>query len=219
MRTSLYLALVCLLVTSCEFPEQKAVIELPAFTVVDEAILDIPLKAQVEQHLLISGDFTEEGVRTVLQKQFDEAMQRGGWQHHGRTTNVFIYAYETEDRAKAQSGLWFAMLSLSPSNGGQPVVTIKDVREVVQANQPEEILGLSEEARKAIFFELVRSEDRALVDAEKAEPSDLMKHLALERSLQEKYKDELASKHSLTREQLSQIGVEGVRKRWPAPSL
>jgi len=48
-------------------------------------------------------------------------------------------------------------------------------------------------------------------------PSDIYKCIELEDNLNEKYKNELAQKYGLTREELDAIALEGVSNLWPMP--
>ncbi|MDA2920456.1 zinc ribbon domain-containing protein [Desulfobacterota bacterium AH_259_B03_O07] len=82
--------------------------------------------------------------------------------------------------------------------------------------KPVEKSGLSEGRRKEIFIEIVNAEDRAMNESIQLE-SDIYKQIDLQRELEDKYKNEVAKKYNLTRDQLVKIGFEGAKNKWPMP--
>lgn len=79
--------------------------------------------------------------------------------------------------------------------------------------------ALTEAQRKAVFADTLAAEDRGRKEADaKYPPKDeasVDANAALWRSLTEKYKNAVAAKHRISREQLRRIAVEGVEKKWP----
>lgn len=186
------------------------------FTVVSEETTDLPVKTQVEQHLVLGPDVTEAELHALLEQQYDEIMSRRGFQYHERPTNVFVYVYETRDRAEAEQGLWLGMLAKGASDA-EPRVTIRSEAVAGLGAEAEDRHGLSEDERKAIFRRIVQSEDRAMDDAEEQAGNDIIREARLMSELSERYKDELAAELGLTRDELREIGLEGVTMRWPMP--
>lgn len=194
--------------------EAAQAIPLPEYEIVTDETSDTPIKVQVEQHILVSGDISEESLEALLRQQFDSAMKRRGFRHHDTPTNVYIYIYETREKAQAGQGLWLAMLQMGPLEEGLPEITVRAEQIARIGQEQEEIFGLSEDQRKQVFREIVSVERRATDDAMKREPANIDKQFALERKLVEKYKVDLAKKYNVTREQLDEISVEGLEKQW-----
>lgn len=200
-------------------PEPVDSMALPDFEIVDEEIYDEAIKTQVEQHIVVTGEITEENLRALLKQQYESIMGRGGFKHHEKPTNVYIYIYDTEEQAKSGAGLWLAMLQMGPINKGKPKIDVKPEQIANIGKEPEEKYGLSESERKEAFTELIRCGDNAMNKAMERYPSDIDKQLDYEDELREKCEDALAEKFGITREQLDKIGIEGVTKQWPWPKL
>ncbi len=105
----------------------------------------------------------------------------------------------------------FGCATAPPKDETEAIPTVK--------KELEEEKVLSESERREIFKEIIQTEDRATKRAQRRFPSDLKKHIDLERELQEKYKDKLAKRHDLTRVKLHAIGAEGLMNNWPTSSL
>lgn len=187
---------------------------IPKYKIVDENVYDAPVKTQVEQHILVLDTLTENNLRTLLLQRYDSIMKRKGFRYHDSPTNVYIYAYDSEEKAKLGQGLWIAMLEKSFRND-KPNITVRGEQIKKIGKEPEEKFGLSETKRMQIFKEIIRAEDRATAEAESRYPSDILKQIDLEAELKENYKDELAKKYGLTRDDLKNIGVEGIVNHWP----
>lgn len=83
-------------------------------------------------------------------------------------------------------------------------------------------VGLSEEQRKAVFWDLIAAWDRAVLEAEKAFPlsadnPDVVAHVKLRMSLIAEYEAEIMDEYDITAAQLETIYNEGIAKRWPMP--
>lgn len=194
-------------------------IALPDYEIVSENTYDVPVKTQIEQHILVMGEITEENQKALLRQQFDSIMKRRGFEYHNAPTNVYIYTYDTRERANTKQGLWLAMLQMNPLDKGIPKITTKKDQIAKIGQEPEEKFGLSEIKRKKIFKEIIIAERRAADEAMVREPSDIYREADLTQKLSKKYKDELAKNYNITREQLSSIGIEGITNRWPRPRL
>jgi hypothetical protein len=144
---------VCLLPIACSDPEKNAEqaaptedtsptsqVALPGFDVVNENISDTPIKTQVEQHIVVSGEITEENLRALLRQQHTEISNRRGFQHHNSPTNVYVYLYETEDKAKAGQGLWLAMSQMSHGET-EPNLTVRIDQIARLGQEPQEKFG------------------------------------------------------------------------------
>ena len=190
---------------------------LPDYQIVNEDTYDAPVKTQIEQHILVSGGINEGNLKVLLRQQFDSIMRRRGFEYHDAPTNVYIYAYDTKERAEAEQGLWLAMLQMSPTDNGEPKMTVREEQIARIGQEPEEKYGLPEAKRKRIYKEIITAERRATDEAMERAPADINKQIDLERELAEKYKDELARKYNLSKDQLFSIGIEGVTNQWPGP--
>jgi len=105
---------------------------------------------------------------------------------------------------------------LSKSAGSSPRINIHD--SVRNPSIPEEKFGYSENQRKDIYKRIVWAEDRARREAERAiDSTEVMKQAELIDDLNEKYQNALAKEINLTRDEMTQIVVEGAMKNWPMP--
>jgi len=95
---------------------------------------------------------------------------------------------------------------------------------LIQRNQTESKYGLKNEERKRFFKELIASEDKAMLEADRIYPLDskqpgwrednLNKNIQMYRNLRDKYRAQLAQKYGLSENQMSDISVEGIKKNW-----
>ena len=194
--------------------QEKAVI--PKHTILNEELYDVPIKTQVTLNVLVSGEITEPGLRALLNQLYSSIKARKGFKYHDSPTNIYIYAFTSKERAESGMGQWIAMLQKSPGDA-KATISINE-RQITQLGaKPEERFGLSEEKRKGIWKELVLVEDRAMEEALEQYPEEFEKQVEMERRLIDDYKNKLAEKYELTREQLQEISVEGVEKDWPFP--
>ena len=78
-------------------------------------------------------------------------------------------------------------------------------------------LGLTLAERKAVFLELAEAERRAEREAASAnsDAPESMAEVDLAQRLSLEYKDAVAKKHGLTREQAIELSVEGFEGGWP----
>ena len=81
-----------------------------------------------------------------------------------------------------------------------------------------ERFAFDESQRKEIYKNIRRAEARGCRDAERRYPNDLQKQFTLASELQDRYKNELANKLGISRDQLDEIGLEGIQKNWPFPA-
>lgn len=192
----------------------------PMFEVVQERVTDIPIKTQIEQHLVVTGPVSEAQLRTELTQRFGELKARTGFKYRDRAEMFFIYIYGTHEQAKSGQGLQGAWLICDRS--GVPKISI-DMEKLSDAP----IQGLSNpefslEKRKLIFREMVLAEDRAVAEAERRVPNlqslkDLERQAEISGQLTEKYHRDLCRKFGISEKQRRDVVVEGVMKGWPMP--
>jgi hypothetical protein len=186
-----------------------------SFALVREKIEDIPIKTQIEQHVVASRPPSRAALKAEILRRYREASQRRGFRHHNPPTNVYIYVYGSEEQARAGQGLWIGMLARNPGESGTPRVLINDERLAALDQEPEVRFGLSKDERKDVFREVVAAEQRASREAMAEIPdSQFMKQVERERQLGAEYKADLVRQYDLTEEELSEIVVEGVTKGW-----
>lgn len=204
-----------------------------AYEILNEEVYDAPIKTQVVLEILVSGSITAEPLEKLLRTLYDEIVSRRGFQYHTNPTNVYIYAFTTRERAASGMGQWIAMIDKS-FNDTSPEFSINERQLEQLGAEPETRQGLSEEERIKIFQEIVRAEDRAREEAMRRYPdlipgqpgysqdafmAQLYKQMDEQDRLTEVYKDQVAAKYGLTREQLKEIVSEGLLKDWPLPPL
>ena len=227
---TLLVAISLVFVACVSAPEQEKVV-MPEYTILDEDVYDAPVKTQVVLNILVSGEISEPGLGALLNQLYSSIATRRGFKYHDSPTNIYIYAYTSKERAESGMGLWIAMLAKSYDDV-KPTISINERQIALLDAKPEQKFGLSEAQRQQIWKEIVQAEDRAHREAEQEFPlpdpskpgysssvfmEQLEKQIELEETLGEKYKNELAEKYGLTRDQLDAIGTEGVIKDWPFP--
>ncbi|MER8371112.1 hypothetical protein [Mesorhizobium sp. M1406] len=201
-----------MMVTACG-PDETA--DNDRFSLVNEEINDVPVKTQIEQHVVAQGVPTKSELETEILKRFRAAGKRSGFRYHDSPTNIYIYVYGSKEQARAEQGLWIAMLAKNYSDTGEPPVLIDEGRLAALSKAPEDRFGLSEDVRKTVFKECVEAENRASREAmERIPDSRLTEQTSLGNELTEKYNAQLAAKHSINRDQLVEIQVEGFTKGW-----
>ena len=150
--------------------EQERIV-VPQYSVLNEDVYDAPIKTQVTLKLLVSGDISEPGLRTLLNQLYSSTKARKGFKYHDSPTNIYIYAFTSKERAESGMGQWIAMLQKNYDDV-EPTISINE-RQITQLGaKPEERFGLSEEKRKEIWKEHVLVEDRARKEAEEQYPLD-----------------------------------------------
>ena len=85
------------------------------FKLISERIQDIPIKTQIEQHIVASAIPTKEQIEAEILKRYRAARSRSGFRYHNPPTNIYIYVYGTEEQARAERGLWVGMIAKSYS--------------------------------------------------------------------------------------------------------
>ena len=106
------------------------------------------------------------------------------------------------------------MLAKSPGDEG-PSVSIYEKRLAHLSGKSEDRFGLSEQKRKRVFREMGADDHKAMRKARARFPDpQFLKQFDLASKLEEEYREELAAKYSLTRDQLREIMVEGVTMGW-----
>ncbi len=211
-------------------PEREKVV-MPNYSILDEDVYDTPGKTQVALNILVSGEISEPGLGALLNQLYSSIATRSGFKYHDFPTNIYIYAYTSREKAESGMGLWIAMLAKDYDNV-KPTISINERQIALLDAKPEQKFGLSEAERQQIWNEIVKSEDRARREAEQEFPDpdpldpnysqslfmeQFEKQIELQRTLDEKYKNELAEKYGLTRDQLAEIAGEGLTKDWPFP--
>lgn len=206
-------------------------VTVPKYTVLNDDVSDTPIKTQVTLDILVSGEITKDGLRTLLTDLYTKAQQRSGFKYHGSPTHIVIFAYTSREQAESGMGLWIAKL-LRIGEKANPEIQIDEKLIALLGAKAEEKFGLSEEKRQAVWREIFLAEDRASDEAERRFPlpdpgrrgysesyalEQLKKQATLSNTLEKEYKDEVAKKYGLTQEQLDQIAVEGVTKKWAFP--
>jgi hypothetical protein len=201
------------------------------YSVLNENVLDAPIKTQIELSILVSGEITESNLRELINKLYVSISNRKGFKFHQFPTNIYIYAFISRKYYESGMGQWIAMLEKNQASTESKIL--------INSNQlgglnvkSEEKFGLSVQQRKAIWDELIKAEDRAWAEAENAYPSNLDavrgmsreqikiqldRHFLTEEALKEGYKDRLSKKYNLTKQQLKEIALEGLEKDWAMP--
>jgi len=202
---------------------------LPRYEILQDEPSEMVGKAQVALSVLLKDKPQESQLRALLNDLFRQSMKRTGFRFRKHPTAVYIYIYESPNHY--QSGGWLAMLSYNENVGDRtPNIDVCD--EALRAlHRPQVRFGLTEEQRREIFWEIVVLEDKARKEAETLYPepelgpsfSKVLFRDAIEKqqqhaaSLREQYEEILRRQYRLTKEEVDDIGIEGVTKHWPMP--
>ena len=98
-----------------------------------------------------------------------------------------------------------------------PTITIDKKYLTVLRAEPEKKFGLSEAQRMQIFREIVQAEDDATNAAMSKYPNDVVRQIDYEGQQVEANKENLRKKYRLSKQEFDEIGIEGIKKKWPMP--
>ena len=186
---------------------------LPQYSILDEKVYDEPGKTQVRQDILVSGQISEAGLRTLLGQLYSGIMARRGFRYSKAPTNVYIYAFTSPERAR--SGQWIAMLWKHRDTG--PTIDVFE-GELSQLGAPdEERFGLSEDERKEIWWEVGLAGKEMWEECERLYPEWEHEIWQCLDTLWDRIIADVAKRYDLSVEQLEEIGEEARREFWTAP--
>lgn len=156
---------------------------MPKYCILNEVVSDTPAKAQVVLYILLSGEISESGLRSLLNHLYSSIKERKGFKYHDSPTNIFIYAFSSMERAMSRTPNWISMLGKGYYDV-KPKIDINE-REIAQLGVwPEMKFGMSEEIRMEIWRESWQAEDRARRKAEEKYPLDPTQSLRVGQAFQ-----------------------------------
>ena len=188
---------------------------------------DTLLNTYVRMEIVVFGTITREGLDVLLRRLFRQIRERKGFRYHDQP-GVQIAAYASVAHAESGAGLWIALLNADYADT-YPEVSFSENQLDLLDHTSETQFGLTEQQRMTIFYESVKAEDQSWQEAMQKYPDlgssssserirqRLLKQVDEHYRLLKIYEQRLADKYSLTREQLDEIGREGVNKSWPMP--
>ena len=91
-----------------EFEQTNIIV--PQHSILNEDLYDVPIKTQITLNILVSGEITEPGLRTLLGQLYSSIKNRKGFKYHDSPTNIYIYTYTSKEKYEAGWGEWVAML-------------------------------------------------------------------------------------------------------------
>jgi len=210
---------------------EKPNIVLPDYELLEEKIDEMPVKTQIAQFYLVTGNINTESLMALLGNLYYKTIKRTGFKYHDNPNAIYIYAYLDKEHYAGSLGGWVAMLSQNVSENS-PTINFDDNQLSQIGKVPEEKFGLSEDKRKEIWQAIVQSENRARVESEKQYPlpdptqasytqekfnAQWEKQIDLQYSLQDKYSAEILTKYDITQDQFDDIAAEGITKSWAFP--
>ena len=209
------MAVIAALPLSCTVQDERVVGATPGYTLLDEFLDESPGKTQVTMNILVPESATDQELTALLSQLLQDASRRTGFRHHAHPTVIGIYAYASREHAELGMGQWEAMVAKTPLNP-EPPVRIRLGRRAVEecANR----FGLTMQKRMAAYKQLVRAERRGHAEAEREFPTDFSRRSEQAHQLGEQYKQDLADELGITRDQLDEIGTEGLLQNWPMPA-
>jgi PAS domain-containing protein len=194
------------------------------FEILDEKIVDTPLKTEIVQQILIKGDLSKETITRFIWEQYNSLKNRHGFKFHSYPTNIGVYLFISKEHYNSGMGQWLAMIYNRVDENSPKVIYSTNFQGQIESlnAKPETIFGLSEEKRKKIWEESIHAEDKSFTEAEKAIPNpqsmdDLKRTGELQEKLNEKYNAEIIKRHNINKEILKEIQLEGLKKGWPIP--
>lgn len=195
--------------------EERIVDKTLGYTLLDESLDESPGKTQVTMNIVVSEAATDRELTALLNQLLHGASQRTGFRYHEHPTVVGIYAYASRQHAKSGRGQWEAMVAKTPLDP-EPSVRFRPGRGTVE--EPANRFGLNRQERMVAYGQLVGAEDRGNAEAQREFPTDFRRQLERADQLGEQYKQDLAAELGITRDQLDEIGVEGLQQNWPMPA-
>ena len=195
--------------------EERIVDETLGYTLLDETLDESPGKTQVTMNIVVPESATDRELTALLSQLLQGASQRTAFRYHKHPTVVGIYAYASREHAESGMGQWEAMVAKTPLDP-EPSVRIRLGRGTVE--EPANRFGLNRQERMATYGQLVGAEDRGNAEAQREFPTDLRRQFERADQLGKQYKQDLAVELGITRDQLDEIGVEGLQQNWPMPA-
>lgn len=198
---------------------------LLTYSILEDKVSDTEIKTQVNIKLIITGkDITEQRIRELLTNLYQKTIKRTGFKYSTHPTNVFIYAFTSNEKAKSGTQ-WIGMISKTYSQSN-PTISISDPQMKSLTLKPENKFGLTEKVRIEIFRESIKCMQRAQKEATAKYPqldpntavAEAEKWNALSDKLKAKCLNELATKYGITLSTIDSIQDEGFDKGWPVPT-
>ncbi len=203
-----------------EADAQAAQVAVPQHRIVLDEPLDTPGKTQVQLHVTVEKQPSEDDLRTLLLWLFEGVKNRSGFEFRAHPNAIYIFVYTASRYDPNQTGGWIGRIAYNENSGDtKPQVDISDLRLDAQFQKETRKFGLSEDQRKKIFYEAVGLEDKASMEAGKKYPNDLKRQSEECNRLREMYRKQLLRKFKITKEVEFQIGLEGIAKNWPMPPV
>ncbi len=166
IATAIILSCAGLLITTTDSPGMGSTVvqtdsSMPSYEILNEQIVDTPIKAEVTWNILVSGSISEGGLQKLLEAIHKAQSNRGGFKFYGRPSNVFVFAFTDHERAANGMGQWIAMLRRVGLDG-DPEVDINKREFAGRKAGDETKLGMSEQKRRALYQEYIHDvDDRA----------------------------------------------------------
>lgn len=190
---------------------------LPKYTIYKEDVAESPLKAQVDLEVIVSNFSSEDQLRQLMSKLYDYAKAKHGFKHFHAPTSIYISIFRSEEHAKSGEAQHLLRL-IKGKNDSQPLILVNESQMSASKIKPGIRFGLSEKHRISIWQNLYKFEDKVSDEAEQKyrdRTSDAREKFTKKKISE--YESRIASKYSLTRDELDQIQREGRKKDWPRP--
>ena len=192
--------------------------------ILDEEVVDIPIKTEITLKVLMSGGFTEEGIKEALNDLYVSALTKKRYEYHKYPTSVYIFAFTSEKAAMERGWAWLARLSKRNTDAKPSIDINQDALTDLHSGDDMQF-GLSKEKRKEIYKKLAANEAKvsALV-REKYPPLDPLSpgysreadlaQVAFEDELNAQNDEKIKREYGITRDQIYYIFAEGTMKNW-----
>jgi len=184
------------------------------------------IKVMVNQDIWVKNHLHSKNLRKLLNEQYQKILKRSGNKYFNHPTQIFIYLFNSKERAQNSGANWVAMAATKVDGSGMDI-SISKTRLRAAKLKPVEKFGLKEDVRKRIWKELIKSQDKAQKNADQRytvnaidpdfKQSNVVKNANLDNELSQKYRKELEEKYHLKPGILDSITNEGLRKGWSFP--
>jgi hypothetical protein len=204
-------------------------------------IAKLPMNIRMRYSIAVPSDITLEELKSLLAQVIMEKSNT-----NPDIDEIHIGIWESEESFKGGNpnlgyaewspyGKWSVMTPEIARNNNRDSYKIvynidEKALEAIKKRKIETLFGLSEETRKEIFRESVRSEDWADMEAmqyyspgcencAKFIVADVVKYAERLNELIDNYKKNVMKKYNITEEIMLKISVEGLEERWIMPEI
>ena len=169
--------------------------------------------------IVVSPGITREEVKPLAEKIIKEITSKDR-----SIDEITLWLYSDRDFIEQRFDIAMVDWGYPEDNGRINVMLVENFEQIIkQRSKSETLYGLTEQTRREIFKEIVAAEERSHVEADSlidpTKVANIEANHRKQRELQEKYKQDVRQKYSITNEIERKIVSEALKEEWPLPSL